>query len=153
MISTYDLCALIERGGILYDVEGNTIEEVYTNTLNLTQLPDEYNKDFLKAELLERERILSTAVGNGIAIPHTRKPLITKDEDQRIIVSFLKNPLNMGQPDDKPVSTMFFLLNKNNQLHLQVLSTLAKLIHDEEFRAILEKKPQKEILLDRIKNA
>jgi PTS system nitrogen regulatory IIA component len=94
---------------------------------------------------------MSTAVGNGISLPHSRYPILKNGEDQRIIVCYLKEPLQMNAPDGRLVSTMFILLTSSPQFHLKVLSQLAFLFQNKEFRKTLENKPQKAELLEAIK--
>ena len=148
---TFELEPFIEEGGVFVDVDGNTVEEVYTSVCSLLKLPKSFTKEELLEELLAREKILSTAVGNGVAIPHPRKPILQKEEEQLLAVCFLKKPLEMNAPDGKPVSVLFVLLSKSNQLHLQVLSSLAHLLHDDSFKKILETRPSKEELFAAIK--
>ena len=94
---------------------------------------------------------MSTAVGNGIALPHPRYPLLKKLDEQRIIVCFLDNPLIMNAPDAKPVYVMLILLTSSSQVHLKVLSQLAFLFQKKEFRSILEKKPSEPELITAVK--
>ena len=151
MESNSDLYELMQNGGIFYDVEGETPEEVYKNICAVMPVPSNCDRSEIARELVERESILSTAVGNGIAIPHPRKPLVKEIYDERVIVCFPKNPLSMNAPDEKKVFVMFILLTKSTQSHLQVLSSLAKLIHNDNFKKILESKPSMEELLENVK--
>ena len=85
MISGLELCEFIEKGGVLTDVEGSTPQEVYRNVIDAIKLPEGIDRELVYTELCEREKVLSTAVGNGIAIPHPRRPLMKNAEDQRIV--------------------------------------------------------------------
>ena len=147
-----DLADLIERGGIFYDVRGKSPAQVYRYVAENMTLPVGYVRSDIEKELLEREKILSTAVGNGIAIPHARSPIMKKAEDQRIVLAFLENPLEMGAPDERSVYALFIILSAKAQFHVQILSNLAKLFHNEDFRKFLETIPQKDALLKRIRS-
>ena len=142
MDSAFNICPLIENGGVF----DNAVSKI-------VPLPIGLERSTFRNELVEREKILSTAVGNGIAIPHPRKPLIKNDEDQRIIVCYPKKPLSMGEPDERKVCAMFILLTKSNQVHLQTLSAIAKLIHNKSFRDLLETRPDVKKLTAAIVNS
>ena len=153
MDSAFNICPLIENGGVFDNVEGSTPEEIYDAVSKIVPLTIGLERSTFRNELVEREKILSTAVGNGIAIPHPRKPLIKNDEDQRIIVCYPKKPLSMGEPDERKVCAMFILLTKSNQVHLQTLSAIAKLIHNKSFRDLLETRPDVKKLTAAIVNS
>ena len=80
-----DISKLIRRGGIFKNVEGSTPKEVYENVSKLMELPEDITPDFLASALCAREEVLSTAVGNGIALPHARAPIMKKEDDTIIM--------------------------------------------------------------------
>ncbi|MHB1188222.1 PTS sugar transporter subunit IIA [Thiobacillus sp.] len=83
--------------------------------------------------LFERERLGSTALGYGIAIPHGR---IKGLKDACGAFYRLKSPLEFDAPDNQPVSLCFILLvpKDANERHLQILGELAQLFGDEAMR-------------------
>jgi len=86
--------------------------------------------------LFERERLGSTALGCGIAIPHGR----IKGLKQACGAFYrLQTPLEFDAPDNQPVSICFILLvpQDANEQHLQILGELAQLFGDEAMRAKL----------------
>ena len=133
------LDALIKKGGVFTDVEGSTPPEVYKNLSEKLSLPDYISKNEFIDALCQRELVLSTAVGNGIAMPHPQTPIIKDDADQRIVVCYLKRPIDMAAPDGVRVFVMFVLLTNNVQVHLQVISALAKMLHRPEVKKALER--------------
>ena len=150
-LESIDIATLIHRGGILYDVEGSTPQEVYAKVSKMIDLPGDMSSEQVYTALCEREKELSTAVGNGIALPHARAPIMKSEESQRICVVYLKEPLDMGAPDDKPVTTMFVLLTYNAQVHLRVLSSLAGLFRDTRFKEALNNRADEAVLSALIK--
>ena len=146
-----NLGELIHRGGVYFNVKGKTPQEIYHTISKAAHLPAELSSETLDNELCLREELMSTAVGNGIALPHPRYPLLKKLDEQRIIVCFLDNPLIMNAPDAKPVYVMLILLTSSSQVHLKVLSQLAFLFQKKEFRSILEKKPSEPELITAVK--
>ncbi|MBO5137843.1 MAG: PTS sugar transporter subunit IIA [Spirochaetaceae bacterium] len=144
-----DICELIKKGGIFYDVEGSTPEEVYKNVCNVVDLPEDLSGETLLKELVNREQLMSTAVGNGVAIPHPRPLLLTKPESQRIILCFSKKGLDMNAPDERLVTSLFILLTSSRQDHLEILSTLADLFQKVEVRRALEQQfPEKKLFAE-----
>ncbi len=84
--------------------------------------------------LFERERLGSTALGYGIAIPHGRLKGLAKASGALYRVS---SPLEFEAPDQQPVKLCFFLLvpKEANDQHLQILGELAQLFGDDSMRA------------------
>lgn len=138
MNDNVDIANLIHRGGIYTDVEGSTPQEIYEKISKLIDLPDGMTAEQVYNALCAREEVLSTAVGNGIALPHARAPIMKNEEDQRIVLVYLKTPLDMKAPDERNVYAMFILLTHNSQIHLKVLSSLAGLFRSLRFRKALE---------------
>ena len=143
-----DLYNLIDRGGVYQNIGGTTVQEVYSEICSRASFPSGVDPKTVESELLEREKLLSTAVGEGIAIPHTRKSVVTDENDQCILVCYLDNEINMNAPDARNVNLMFVLLSNSNSSHLKILSSLAKMIHIPDVKEALDKKVKKEELLE-----
>lgn len=139
---------LILRGGVIGNVDADTPFEVYEQIKTKIRLPKSVTPDILQEGLSARERVLSTAVGRGIALPHCRDILLTGSDEQQITVVYLKEPIDMNAPDGRKVDTMFVLLTSNSQSHLQVLSRLAGLIKDDSFVELLRSRASAEELAD-----
>ncbi|MFC5302140.1 PTS IIA-like nitrogen regulatory protein PtsN [Azospira restricta] len=93
--------------------------------------------------LFAREKLGSTGLGQGVAIPHGR---IKGLKDARGAFLRLTTPVPFDSPDGKPVSLLFVLLvpEQANELHLQILSELAQRFSDREFRDALLAAPDAE---------
>jgi len=146
MENEIDVAELIHRGGIFTDIEGDTPIEIYEKLSKMINLPDGITSEQVYNALSAREGVLSTAVGNGIALPHARTPIMKTDGSQMIVVVYLKKPLEMKAPDQREVTTRFVLLTANSQVHLKILSTLAGLFRSARFRKALEDKAGEETL-------
>jgi len=86
--------------------------------------------------LFARERLGSTGLGHGVAVPHGRiKGLKTP------LAAFvrLKDPIPFESPDGQPVKLLVFLLipDQVTQQHLEILSEIAEMFSDESFRELL----------------
>lgn len=147
-----NLAELIHKGGVFKDVEGSSPEEIYKKITEMMNLPAGLSAEVVYNALCDREKIMSTAVGNGIALPHARIPLLKDEGDQRICVIYLKNPIDMNAPDERKVFVMFIILSANQHTHLQVLSELVQLFQKKEFKKLLEQNASEAELLNAIRN-
>lgn len=142
---------LIQKGTVLLNVEGSSPKEVYKNVVDKIEYPKGLTPENLYTELCQREDLMSTAVGNGIALPHASVPIIKEEDEQRVCVVYLKEPLDMNAPDEMKVHTMFVILTQNRQTHLQVLSRLVSLLRDTSFLNLLENQANGVDLIEKIK--
>ncbi|MEO1766263.1 PTS sugar transporter subunit IIA [Thiobacter aerophilum] len=87
----------------------------------------------ITASLLAREKLGSTGLGQGVAIPHGR---IKGLKQATGCFLRLKEPISFGAPDNQPVSLVFVLLvpEQATELHLRILSELASRLGDKAFR-------------------
>lgn len=86
--------------------------------------------------LVERERLGSTGIGGGVALPHGR----CKDlEDARLCVITLDSAISYDAPDNKPVDVIFGLAvpDEANEQHLKMLANIANLLQQQEVYKIL----------------
>jgi PTS system nitrogen regulatory IIA component len=124
----------IRDGGIHYRVAGATRDEVLASVVGLMQLPTEVDRGFLLSVLLARESLGSTGIGDGIAIPHVRNPIVLHIPRPAITLCFLETPIDFGAIDGKPVRTLFTLVSPTVRAHLHLLSRLTWALRQPEFR-------------------
>jgi len=127
------------QGGIHYDLSGDTPESALKEVIARLKLPPSLDPEFLLQTLLAREALGSTALGNGIAIPHVRNPIVGQVHESAISLCFLKNPIDFDAIDGKPVTVLFTLITPNVKTHLQVLAKLAFILHDQQFQSLLHR--------------
>lgn len=92
----------------------------------------------LSVEVHERERLASTGIGSGIAIPHTLSPTVT---DTMLAFGLKLDGARFEAVDNQPVSIFFLLVGPEgaHAEHLRVLSKLARYLHDRTFcQALLD---------------
>ena len=106
----------------------------------LSQQRTALDKDTVCRTLTERERLGSTGIGGGIALPHGRLNGISECIAAAIR---LKEPLNFDAPDEQPIYLAIALLVPADaaKQHLQILAELARLFHDAERRDKILKAP------------
>ncbi len=145
------LCAL-KRGGILYDIDGENINEVLKSAVYKIPYIDNIEKSELTAKLIEREILTSTGIGKGVAIPHPRALVLLKKHDCTVITTcFLKNRIDFNAIDNKKVFVLFVLLSPNTKDHLFFLSKLAFCLRDDSFVNFLKAIPAKKAFFEKIR--
>jgi PTS system nitrogen regulatory IIA component len=98
---------------------------------------------------LARENLQSTGIGEGVAIPHVRNPIVLHVPRPIVTLCFLDQPIDFGALDGKPVHALFSLICPTVRAHLALLSRLAFALHDERFkRVIAERGPADEVLAE-----
>ncbi|HPM41042.1 MAG TPA: PTS sugar transporter subunit IIA [bacterium] len=127
----------VETGGIFYGVEGKDKPSVLRAIVDSLCLPDDVDRDYLHSILLAREAMGSTGVGDGIAIPHVRNPIVLNDARPSISLCFLKHPIDFDAVDGKPVRVLFTIISPTIRLHLHLLSRLGFILHDAGCKAAL----------------
>jgi len=147
------IAAALEAGGINYRIEGSTKEEILSSIVSLMRLPESVNKDIFLQFLLAREKLGSTAIGNGIAIPHVRNPVVVHSETPQISLFFLEKPVDFGAIDGVPVSTIFLIVSPNIRCHLKLLAQLMFVLRDTKVLQMLGKVASRNEILTAIRNA
>jgi nitrogen PTS system EIIA component len=150
MPSVISLADLIERGGVYYNIAGSTPVEVLGEATKALSLPKPLDRETLLTAILEREALMPTALGHGVAIPHPRKSLLTDPASQRVAVFFLKSPVAYNALDRKPVTVLFLILSADARSHLATLASVSHLCQHADFLEFLAKRPSKQELVARI---
>lgn len=145
------LIDLIGRGGVYYDIAGKTVREVIDAVVNTIPIPKSTDRDTVRSSLLQREEMMTTAVGSGIALPHPRNPIISDIDEESVSICFLKNSIDYGALDGKPVQALFIIISSNAKRHLEILSKISFLCKQDEFLKTLQDRPPKEVLFHNIK--
>ena len=89
----------------------------------------------LRERILARERLLSTGVGSGIAIPHPRDPVPTLRAPVILIYGCSRKGVDCQAMDNKPVRLFFVLCCQSIELHIHLMGRLAQLLRSEGFPA------------------
>lgn len=145
------LSEAMSKGGIHYRVGGRDKEAVLRSVVGLLPLPDDVNREFLLRVFLAREELGSTGIGDGIAIPHARNPVVFNVPDSIISLCFLEEPIDFGAIDGKPVNCLFTLITPTARVHLQALSQLAYALKDPAVKEAIQKQSSRETILGEIR--
>jgi len=138
-------------GGIAHRPGGADKETVLRDIVAGLPLPEGQDRESLFCLLLSREAMGATAVGNGIAIPHPRHPIILPLGRTFLHLCLLERPIDFGAPDKQKVHTLFILICPTIRIHLQMLARIARLLRDDTFQAILNQRSPAQIILDQVR--
>jgi nitrogen PTS system EIIA component len=138
--------ASLGAGGIHYGIGGADRQSVLRAVVNVMQLP-EIEKATLAEVLLAREATGSTGIGDGIAIPHVRQPIVMGGSTASISLCFLERSVDFCAIDGAPIHTLFLMISTTVRGHLQTLAKLGSALSDPGFKsAVLRRAPADEIL-------
>jgi PTS system nitrogen regulatory IIA component len=137
----------LARGGIHRDIHGADLPSVLRAVVERLPLAEDADREALLAVLLAREALGSTAIGEGIAIPHVRSPLVFPGTPAAVVLILLDQPIPTGA--GPLVHTLFILVSATIRAHLQLLARLSVALLDAGFKAaVLRRAPEDEILAE-----
>jgi PTS system nitrogen regulatory IIA component len=128
------LAAALRAGGVVYHLQAQDKNDALRVVVENMRLPPGTEPQFLLGLLVARESLASTGVGDGIAIPHVRNPIVLDVTRPQITLCFLDRPVPFGALDGKPVHVLFSLISTTVRVHLHLLSRLSFALHDGRFK-------------------
>lgn len=142
------LLRAVERGSITAGVEvSSAVEAIRLAIESLEQLAPELRARLLDA-VLERERMASTGLGEGIAVPHPREPLGGALEHPLISLVLLDSPVDWAAIDGEHVHTVALLASPSAAAHLEILSEIGRAVRSAEVVRLLRTRPAKSAVID-----
>ena len=131
---------LLPLSNVVVDLDASSKKRVFEQAGLLFENNQGIARSTVFDSLFTRERLGSTGLGQGIAIPHGR---IKGLKDAAGAFLRLAAPVQFDAPDGRPVSMLFVLLvpEQANETHLQLLSELAQMFSDRVFREALQNAP------------
>jgi PTS system nitrogen regulatory IIA component len=142
-----DLERALRAGGIHYGIAGTDKESVLRAMVEVMPFPENLDRGFMLEVLLNREALGSTGIGEGMAIPHPRYPMVLPIAEPFITLCFLAQPIPYSAKNTQLVHTLFALVCPTVHLHLGLVAQLATALRDSPFhRAVVERAPVEQIL-------
>lgn len=131
------IASLLEESFIAVNLVAESKEDALVKMVDrLGTSPKVLDLEKVRRAILERERIMSTGVGHGFAIPHAKVDALTD-----IVAAFatLQQPIDFQALDGQPVRLVFMLVGRETHVgtHLKLLSRVSRLMNNETFRAQL----------------
>jgi PTS system nitrogen regulatory IIA component len=143
---------LIERGGVYYRLQGNTPKEALSALIAAIPPKDAVPGDKLLKAVLEREALMSTSIGHGIALPHPRNPVITGTSEQFAALAFLDRPVDWSALDGNPVDTLLLIVSASPKQHLETLSKITFFCQEQAFLDLLKNRAHRDQIIKYIKD-
>jgi nitrogen PTS system EIIA component len=146
-----DLHDALLFGGVHYNVPGTDKESVLREAVNRMPLPANLDRDFLVQVFLSRESQGSTGIGDGLALPHPRYPVVLPVQRPFISLCFLERPVPyaaLNTPHPQQVHTLFALVCPTVRFHLALLARLAHALREPSFRDLVKTKAPVEQIMD-----
>lgn len=142
-----EITQLLRADTVRVGLPGSTKDEVLTALLELVgNDPAVVDPEIVQADVLEREALMSTGVGQGLALPHAK----TRGVDDAVAAfAVSRYPVDFGSIDDQPVQLFFLLLAPESarSQHIKVLSRISRLMNRTDIReALLAAQSSEEVL-------
>ena len=141
------LAEALKTGGVHFDVGGTDMESVLNAAVGVMPLPEDVDKTFLLRVLVARESLGSTAIGGGVAIPHARNPIVLNIHQPVMSLCFLKQPIEFGALDGKPVHTLFVIFSPTIGMHLNLLARLSYALKQPSFSDAVARRTSREDII------
>jgi PTS system nitrogen regulatory IIA component len=132
------LLEALELGGVARGIAGVDPATVLREVVEALALPDDVDREYLFQVMMARESLGSTGIGDGIAIPHVRNPVVLDVAKPSVTLCFLDRPIDFHAIDGKPVDIMFAIVSPTVRVHLHLLSRLGLVLRDEAFKRLLK---------------
>lgn len=128
------ITSLLEEAFVAVRMTAKTKEEALMTMIDmLGSSPKVLDIEKVRQAVLEREKIMSTGVGHGFAIPHAKVEALSD-----IVAAFatLEQPIDFQALDGKPVGIVFMLVGRESHVgtHLKLLSRVSRLMNSDTFR-------------------
>jgi PTS system nitrogen regulatory IIA component len=131
-----NIAKILSIGNVLLDLEVSSKKRAFEQAGLLFENNCSIARSTVSDNLFARERLGSTGLGHGVAIPHGRIKGLKAP-----IAAFVRlaEAIPFESPDGLPVNLLIFLLMPDNvtQQHLEILSEIAEMLSNEEFRLSL----------------
>ena len=144
------LAELLRVGGIFYDIEATGKGDLLRAFVARLPLPPEQDRATLLSVLEAREAMGSTGIGDGIAIPHVRNPVVLHVDQAFVTLCLLRRPVDFDAIDGKPVSALFMVVSPTVPVHLKILAQLGFVLRDPELRDLLRRRASADAILARV---
>src|SRR5262245_50637013 len=128
------LAQALQAGGIFYGLKDTNKDRAMRALVEVLPLPEGIDRELLLRLFLSREAAASTGIGDGIALPHVRNPIVLHVARPMVTLAYLERPVDFGALDGKPVHVLFSLICPTTRSHLQMLARLSYALHDCHFK-------------------
>lgn len=147
------LIDFIDENAVLVDLKSSDKESAIKEMVNvlkdLSKVSEDDFEDIMEA-LIKREKLGSTGIGKGVAVPHTKHKSVSE-----IVGVFARsmNGVDFDSLDGEPVYLFFLLLSPidSSNVHISALEKISSVIRNQDFRNFMRNAPGKPELVDILK--
>lgn len=140
----------LRAGGVVGHVPGTDKRSVLAALLAHLKLPKGVDREGLLQIVMAREQLGSTGIGEGIAIPHVRNPIVMRVARPVLLLGQLEQPIDYASIDKRPVHSVFLIITPTTRSHLHILSRLGYILQDRGLRELLAARAPAERILERM---
>ena len=124
---------LLKDDCIVLDLEPGPKEEILRRlTRPLVKSGVVGSEDEFVAALVERERMVSTGIGKGVAVPHVRQPEKSRGSEARLVFGRCAQGTDFGSIDGGETNVFFLVCAPGELVHLRIMAQLARVLRDDE---------------------
>ena len=153
LAASLPLCEALRRGGIVAGLEGDDRAAVLEAAVAKLELPAHADRGVILEMLLAREKLGSSAIGKGFAVPHVRNPIVLRVPAPQATLFLLGQQIDFGALDRRPVHSIFVLITPTIRAHLALLARLATVLQDDAVCAVIEARKPAEAILEAVERA
>lgn len=124
----------LSGNAIIVNFEGETKEAIFTAMISSMSASGKIlDTDEVFRVVMEREKLMSTGIGKGFALPHGKTNAVN---DMAGAFMTLARPVDFQALDNQPVTCVFMLVGRENNVgtHLRLLSKISRIMNDDLFR-------------------
>ena len=144
------LLEMIDRGGIHYRVEGCTMINAILHGVPLFPDLGCVDSSAVLEALVLREEMQCTGVGEGLALPHARNPVIRDSRYEFVAIHMLESPFKADSIDGESIHALIYVLCAEEVRHVRVMAQVAHLCRQPEFADALRRRALRSELNDAI---
>ena len=146
-----NIAKILPLANVLLDLEVSSKKRAFEQAGLLFENNCSIARSTVSENLFARERLGSTGLGHGVAVPHGRIKGLKAP-----IAAFVRlaEPIPFESPDGQPVTLLIFLLMPDHvtQQHLEILSEIAEMLSNEAFRETLNTESDPAVIYEKIIN-
>jgi PTS system nitrogen regulatory IIA component len=144
-----NLAKILSRNNVVLGLEVSSKKRAFEQAGLIFENNNGIARSLVSDNLFARERLGSTGLGHGVAVPHGR---IKGLKEPLAAFVRLAEPIPFESPDGLPASLLIFLLIPDNvtQQHLEILSEVAEMFSDDTFRNAVASDPDPASVFSRI---
>jgi nitrogen PTS system EIIA component len=131
------LAEALQVGGIHYGLKSADKDAALRALVAVLPLPEGADRELLLRLFQAREASASTGIGDGLALPHVRNPIVLQVDRPSVTLCCLEQPVDFGALDGQPVRALFSLICPTTRSHLQMLARLSYALHDAALKQLV----------------